>query len=142
MSQQESKATILLADDEEEIRYAIQLGLEMNGYEVLCAGNGEEVLELISGSQSESKKMDLIITDWQMPGMTSMELIGHLKVFEIRPPVLVISGFQDQSLVEEVKKQGCVGFIKKPFTISELIAWIEKSLEKLQENPNRNAARK
>jgi len=141
MSQQETKATILLADDEEDSRFAFQIGLEMNGYEVLISRNGDEVLEQLSAARTDARKIDLVITDLQMPGMTGRELIERVLAFENTPPILVISGFQDESLAEELVRQGCRGYLNKPFTISILTEWIERTLIEIQENSASDAAR-
>ena len=92
-------AKILLLDDEEQIRRAVELQLKKNGHEVVARENGEEGLDCLL-----KDNFDLIITDLQMPKVTGLQLLKTLKEKEITVPVIVLTGFASvESAVEAMR---------------------------------------
>ncbi len=127
MSTPHGKFRLLLADDEEGIRFAFQTALDMAGYEVVVAESGPEVLEKLS---SESGTFDLVIADLQMPGMSGTALIDALLSADDAIPVLIISGFQASIAADELLNRGCKGYLEKPFEVSQLIEAVQNILGK------------
>jgi signal transduction histidine kinase/CheY-like chemotaxis protein len=119
--------TVLVVDDEEVLRFILERILVDCGYRVLLAENGKEAIDIYTG-QAES--IDLVVCDMIMPEMNGSECFQKLK--KINPDIkfIIASGFTKDNSVEELKKKGLSGFIKKPFkaaAISQLIARIMKA---------------
>ena len=109
------KQTLLIADDESEIREILQLMFEED-FDLLFAKDGEEVIAQISHCPA------LIILDMHLPGKTGIEICQHLATLDgdKRPPVIAISGDTSDSLVKEAYELGVSDYIGKPFDIVTL----------------------
>jgi DNA-binding NtrC family response regulator len=81
--------TILIADDEKNIRNGLQLALEDEGYTVLLASDGKEAWNTIT-----AKSVDLLITDLRMPGMSGQELLKRVSSSYPTMPVAIIFTYQ------------------------------------------------
>lgn len=120
---------IVIADDEEEIRFSISLLLKRKGYTVYEAEDGFGALKHIESLAAERKQCDLLICDIQMPGMNGEELIKRLKTLKISLPVLVITGFGHKEMVIRLMRLGCRDFIDKPFGPEEIESRVDMLLE-------------
>ncbi len=111
----ENKKSILIVDDEIEMRVSCRKILEYRGYTVFEAGNGEEALHIF-----ESNKIDLVLVDIRMPHMNGIELMRKMR--EMRPDILfiVISAFPTIENAIETTKQGAFDFLVKPFSQAQL----------------------
>src|SRR5882757_2193513 len=85
-----SSITILCVDDEETPRTLRKLILQKQGYQVVTAGSGDEALELL-----DRTKIDLVLSDQMMPGMTGTELTKSVKAMRPAMPVILISGVNE-----------------------------------------------
>jgi DNA-binding response OmpR family regulator len=115
---------ILLVDDEENLTKCLELVLSIEGHTVTTANSGEKALELIKTIYKHDSKIDLLITDLYMPGMSGLELIENLNQQKIHPLTIGISGFADDETIFELHKKGCKDLIFKPFTSEELLCRI------------------
>jgi len=120
-----SAKTVLIADDEVHIVQVVAIKLRNNGYTVISASNGTEALEMI-----RSTPCDAVITDYQMPGMTGLELIEKLRSdpATASTPVIMLTarGFaidQDQK-----DRLAIAHFLSKPFSPRELLVSLEETL--------------
>jgi two-component system alkaline phosphatase synthesis response regulator PhoP len=116
----EKKQTILLCEDEEFVARSYVRKLELEGYTVLLAHNGEEGLQLLI-----SEKPDLVILDLMMPLKTGFEVLQEIekisdeKIKKI--PVIVASNLGQKSDIDEATKLGAVDFlIKSNISLKEL----------------------
>ena len=82
--------TILCVDDEETPRTLRKLILQKQGYQVVTAGSGDEALEVL-----DRAKIDLVLSDQMMPGMTGTELTKSVKAMRPAMPVILISGVNE-----------------------------------------------
>jgi DNA-binding NtrC family response regulator len=107
--------TILIVDDEKNIRLAMSQALEPLGVPVRTAVDGEEAMEILSSGTS-----GLVFLDLKMPGMDGMEVLRRIK--ETRPEirVIIISAHGTVTSAVEAMKLGAVDFIQKPFTPGEI----------------------
>jgi len=120
------KGTILVVDDEEFIRSFAKETLERLGYHVIEASNGIEALDIYSSTDS---KIDLVILDLIMPKMGGDETFRRLKIGDPHLKVLIASGYGIGEHAKEIMKDsGVVGFIQKPFTISEIAETVKSVL--------------
>jgi CheY-like chemotaxis protein len=120
--------TILLAEDEPQVRLPTVRSLTGLGYEVLVATNGAEALSLASAHHG---KIDLLVTDVVMPGMRGNELAAELR--RLRPDlrVLYISGYaEDSASIERALAEGD-SFLPKPFTVPDLARRVRALLDHL-----------
>jgi signal transduction histidine kinase/serine/threonine protein kinase/ActR/RegA family two-component response regulator len=118
------QVTILLVDDERLILTALERGLIGEGFRVIGALTGQEALELV---RRGSPRIDLVITDVLMPGMSGPELLERLEELGVRAPHVFISGFTDGAIVPEDLRGGDE-LLLKPFTIDVLTERIRKVL--------------
>ncbi|MBN1980160.1 MAG: response regulator [Chitinivibrionales bacterium] len=108
--------TILVVDDSETILSVLERTLAMTKLpidEILKAGNGKEALEIL-----KMKWVDIVFTDINMPQMNGVEFVtvmhDHHEYCEI--PVIVISTEGSQTRIEELRRKGIKGYLRKPFT--------------------------
>lgn len=109
--------TLLLVDDEEMI---IEVGEEMLctlGYEVIIARRGSEAVEIL---EKDPEAVQMVILDLIMPEMNGSETFERLRSVNPDVKVLLSSGYSLNGQAEAVIKQGCNGFIQKPFNLVEL----------------------
>ena len=117
--------TILVVDDEKVIRDGCNRLLSLEGYEVVCAMDGREALDVLA-----AEPIDLILCDLVMPVMGAFEVLE--KVRECYPglPLVVITGHGTVATAVEAMKSGAYDFITKPFRADHLILIIKRALEK------------
>ena len=108
--------TVLVADDSKTIRTVLERTLSVSGLEVsacLQAGNGREALEVL-----RAHWVDLVLTDINMPEMVGLELVRTMAADELlrSVPVVVISTEGSEQRIDELRRHGIKGYIRKPFT--------------------------
>jgi CheY-like chemotaxis protein len=113
--------TILVVDDESHMLDTIQFILQSNGYATAAARSGEEALERLARLRADGRRVDLILTDIQMPGPTGLELIERLAESGEQIPVLVMTGYDDQETTRRLRERGIENFLDKPFEEEELL---------------------
>ena len=124
-------ARILIADDESLIRLDLREMLVELGYDIVGeAGDGRSALEL-----ARKLRPDLVIMDIRMPGVDGIAAAEELTRERIAPVVL-LTAYSDQGLVERAKDAGVVGYVVKPFRQTELMPVIELSLSRFEEFRN------
>src|SRR5512145_418417 len=113
---------ILVADDEESMRWVLSKALTKKGFSVDLAASGSEALGLI-----RQQRYDLAILDIKMPGLTGLELLS--KAHEERPEMLVVIMTAESSMKNAVEamKRGAYDYITKPFDLDTLDAIIIKA---------------
>jgi PAS domain S-box-containing protein len=112
------RETVLLVEDNPEVRSFTRMALEGHGYAVLEAGGGPAALEL---ARKHTGPLHLLVTDVAMPGMTGRELAEKLHEQFGQLEVLYVSGFMEETLIHYGVRTGSVAFLQKPFT-SEALA--------------------
>lgn len=118
------KPTVLLVDDSETIREVVGLGLERDGYAVLEAASGKELMH-----QLKSRKMDVILLDLVLPDDDGLSLIAKIRE-HTQAPIIVISGKGE--MVDKVVglEMGADDYLSKPFQVKELSARIKAQLRR------------
>ena len=120
------RESILVVDDEKDIRNTCQMMLKQLGYQVTTSAYPVEALTLI---EEDGNKYDLLITDHTMPGLTGMELLE--KVRQIRPdlPVILCTGFSEQINEELVLKKGARKLLLKPVNFRQIAESVREVLD-------------
>jgi two-component system nitrogen regulation response regulator GlnG len=113
---------ILVADDEESIRWVLSKALSKQGYQVDLATNGQQALEM-----GQQKSYDLAVLDIKMPGLSGLDLLTRFQ--EERPDTLVVIMTAESSMKNAVEamKRGAYDYITKPFDLDTLDAIILKA---------------
>ncbi|HLX65112.1 MAG TPA: PAS domain S-box protein [Planctomycetota bacterium] len=118
--------TILVVEDETNLREMIDENLCSLGYHVLTARNGNEALEIVRANEGQ---IDLMLTDVVMPGISGRELADTLEREERPMNVLFMSGYTDDAVVRHGIHQEKVAFLQKPFAPFELLKKIRQVLD-------------
>ena len=114
--------TILLAEDDDQVRRVTEWSLKARGFTVLSARNGLEAVEILNGCD---KTVDLLLTDVVMPGMNGGELCERVSESHPDLPVLFMSGYTDEIISHRGVLDTGINFISKPFTDGELITQVD-----------------
>ena len=117
-SNRSSPPTVLVVDDQEGLTRLMRQSLEHGGFQVLTANNGAEALELLRGA---APPIDLLVTDYSMPGMTGLELAQECCRIDGELGVLYVSGSSPGDDLRSDLKAARHGFLAKPFRQSELL---------------------
>jgi len=128
--------TILIIDDEKDIRTALTGILEDEGYQVLSAESGAEGIEC-----ARQELPDLILLDIWMPGMDGLEALEKLKREFPQVTVIMISGHGTIDTAVRATKLGAFDFIEKPLSLEKVLISVANALQ-LQELKEENAALK
>jgi class 3 adenylate cyclase/DNA-binding response OmpR family regulator len=120
--------TILIVDDGQENRAFIhEYVLEPNGYQTLSARDGQEGLEL-----ALRERPDLILLDLQMPRMNGIEVLQHLQANNADIPVILMTFHGSEEIAIEVYRLGVRDYVKKPFTVEEMLLAVERNLNEVR----------
>lgn len=106
---------VLVVDDEEPIRQLMRRFLEPEGYDVLTAENGELALQLC-----ETQRIDLIILDLAMPGLSGVEVLKRVRQRYPSLPVIILTVNQDEVTALETFQLGAIDYVMKPFKGDQL----------------------
>ena len=114
---------ILYAEDDEGIRKTTLELLEIEGYEVLVASNGQEALELYSPN---AERVDLLLTDLRMPKMNGRELAEQIRQKNPNLPIIIFACFSSPEQEEELRQAGFIT-VCKPDKYEELFVAIKEA---------------
>lgn len=106
------KATVLVADDDEDIRLALELLLTAEGYQVIEAGNAKDVMVKASRQQPDLILLDMNFSRDTTSGQEGLDILSQLKSYNI--PVILMTAWGSIELAVKGLKQGANDFIEKP----------------------------
>ena len=109
---------VLLVDDETSVRDSLYAHLEREGYEVLAAGSGPDALTVFRQS---ARPIELLVTDYNMPQMSGLELARECSRLCNELSVLYVSGSPPNEELQEDLRAGNRGFLAKPFRANDLL---------------------
>lgn len=121
----EKKASILVVEDEESLREALKLNLELENYEITTADNGPAVLKLV-----KNEYFDLIILDIMLPDMDGITVCETIRMQHNDVPILFLSARNTSADRVEGLKKGGDDYITKPFNLEELLLRVDKLIIK------------
>jgi two-component system, cell cycle sensor histidine kinase and response regulator CckA len=119
------RETILIAEDEEAVRSLVRHILRDRGYHVLDAMDGSHALRI---AQDYAGKIDLIVTDVVMPGISGHTLVVRLQATRPDIRVLYVSGYTDDAIVHHGILDANIAFLQKPFTVDGLVRKVREVL--------------
>jgi two-component system cell cycle sensor histidine kinase/response regulator CckA len=123
----ETSGTILVVDDEENVRDAVSRILARVGYTVLSAAGGEEALELLRETRH---RVDLLLTDVVMTGLTGVELASIAQKENPSIAVLFMSGYNESEVLRHGVQTRTMHLLRKPFTMEELVQAVRDGLHR------------
>jgi DNA-binding response OmpR family regulator len=113
---------VLIADDSETILLLLRTRLEMEGYEVVTATDGVEVIEVMS--QEAGTGPDILLLDAMMPRKSGIEALRELRAGGLETPVLIVSAHQDEMDAGAATDVEVSGYITKPIDFEQLFSRI------------------
>ena len=122
--------TILVAEDDIEMRRMLAWSLRRAGYEVIECQDGMLLMTKLGllGPRRGLQEIDLVVSDIRMPGVTGLQVLERTRDFENVPPMILISAFADQAAFDQAEKLGAATLLPKPFDIDELVAKVRELL--------------
>lgn len=108
--------TVLIVDDEQEIRCTLEMALRPRGYEVVLAESGEEALDSVM-----TRKPDIIILDLSLPGLNGLEVCRRVRAWS-QVPIIILSVRNSEKDKVAALDLGADDYVTKPFGIGELLA--------------------
>jgi len=121
-----ARKTILVVDDEPEVRKLVGAMVNQSGYVALTADSGEHALALLKNHKGP---LELLITDVIQPGMSGPMLADRLTILQPDLKVLYISGYDNTHVVQKYVVEKGHALLPKPFTVEELRAKVRALLE-------------
>ncbi|MBF0310197.1 MAG: nitrogen regulation protein NR(I) [Magnetococcales bacterium] len=118
--------TILVADDDQAIRFVLEQALSRAGFQVQCYAEGWQLLENLDAG-------DLAIVDIVMPSGSGLDLLKRIKQQKPRLPVIVITAQSTLRNAVSAFERGAFDYLAKPFDINKLVSLVKRALESLQE---------
>ncbi len=116
--------TILVVDDDPQLRQSFEKLLTQEGHTVWVAPNGETALATL-----KAQIPDLVIMDVRMPGMSGLETFQRLHELDAKLPVIIMTAYGTTETAIEATKLGAFDYVLKPFDIPDILALIEQALE-------------
>src|SRR5215213_8260376 len=125
MSKENTKASILLVEDEENLHDALKLNLELEGYEVSSAFDGSAAIRSVQGEY-----FDLIILDVMLPEMDGINVTETIRLANNEVPILILSAKNSSADKVLGLKKGADDYMTKPFNLEELLLRVQKLISK------------
>ena len=118
---------VLIAEDEKQLQMLTAQILESNGFETICADNGEDAVMLF---ESQRDRIKLVVLDLVMPQMGGWEAYDRIRLIRPDIPVIFQTGHNPDSVkIDQWAKQG-LPVLRKPYSMRELLAAVDKLLAK------------
>ena len=120
-----AQENILIVDDEETIRWVLNRKLSKVGYQCDEASNSEQALDKL-----KTKPSELVVLDIEMPGKPGTELLPEIQTMYPETAVVMASGITDTRIIAQCIKDGAEDYIRKPFTLEDVLLSVDRALEK------------
>jgi two-component system response regulator AtoC len=121
------KRVVLVVDDDRRGRRLLQIMVEGLGLESAAAENGDEALRVI-----DAQKIDVVVTDLRMPGMSGIDLLKRIRELDSEVPVVVLTAYATVETAVQAMKQGAFDYVLRPFDVETMESTIRRALEMRQ----------
>lgn len=125
------KYTLLIVDDDKFIRKNLALYFEENSYICSVAESAEIALQIL-----ETKKFDLVISDFFMEGINGLEFLKEIKKIFPKLPVILMTGYSNKQLISDALQNGAVNFFEKPFSFFDILSYSDTLLALISKEDN------
>jgi DNA-binding NtrC family response regulator len=126
-----SLGSVLVVDDEPDVRKVIRMTLEKTGYHVLEAEDGEQAIKVLNSGENPIL-VDTIITDIRMPKINGVEAINYFQKEYPSMPLVVLTGYPDLDMATSFMSNGIVDYLVKPVEKEKLKSTVAKAIEQRQ----------
>lgn len=116
--------SILIVEDEPKMRRLLEMNLADQGFTTHAAGDAEAGLKLLN-----SEKIDLVVTDFKLPGMNGLEFLQAVKRANAALPVVIMTAYGSVESAVEAMKFGASDYVLKPFSLAEMVMVVRKELD-------------
>jgi FixJ family two-component response regulator len=116
---------IALIDDDSAVLDSLQLYFARRDVKTSCFADAETFLAALDGGA----RLDCVVSDVRMPGMSGLDLVNHFKARRVAAPIILITGRGDIDMAVSAIKDGAFDFLEKPFDEGRLLASIHKAVE-------------
>ena len=117
-------STVLIIDDDDQLRMSFERLLIEEGYQVRTAASGEAGIRMVA-----EMPVDLVVLDVRLPGMNGLETFERIHAIEKKLPVIIITAFGTTETAIEATKMGAFDYVIKPFDIPQMLTTIRQALE-------------
>lgn len=114
-NEEQGQPTVLVVDDDESLQTMFKLFLKKAGFSRLVVGTGKDALAALS-----KQKFDFCFLDLQLPDITGDEIYKHAKKIDPDLPIVIITGYPDSQMLDNILKLGPVTVLKKPLQVEQL----------------------
>jgi two-component system C4-dicarboxylate transport response regulator DctD len=119
-----TQPTVLIVDDEDMVRTALDQWLRLSGFDTATAANAEESLAVI-----DDRHPHVVLTDVRMPGLSGMDLLRSISERGLPTEVILITGHGDVPMAVEAMRAGAFDFLQKPYVPDQLVHSISRAAE-------------
>jgi DNA-binding NtrC family response regulator len=116
--------SILIVEDEPKMRRLLEMNLADHGFTTHAAGDAEAGLKILN-----TEKIDLVVTDFKLPGMNGLEFLQAIKRSNAAIPVVIMTAYGSVESAVEAMKHGASDYVLKPFSLAEMVLVIRKELD-------------
>lgn len=116
--------TLIVADDEPDIREILEELLKPLNIQILSAADGAEALEIL-----KNREVHAILSDISMPKMTGLELLARVVVDHSEVPVVMLTAYGDKGNIKEALRLGALDFLEKPFNEEDVLEVVNRALD-------------
>jgi DNA-binding response OmpR family regulator len=120
-------AKVLVVEDDKDLAQTVERYLKGQGYDVYHLLDGQE-----AASHLRTYPYDLILLDWQLPGLSGVEILRHIRTRGISTPVIMVTGLSGIEHTEQGLESGADDYITKPYDLRELLARVKSVLRRAQ----------
>ena len=121
--------TVLVVDDDADIRQALEMILRYEGFEVWTAKDGQQALDRLDEERERGARPDVVLSDVKMPRLDGLELLEALRERNAGLPVVMVSGHADVATAVEAVQRGAADFLEKPLEQNRVVVSIKNALE-------------
>ncbi len=118
--------TVLLVEDEEQLRVLLEMFLEENGYRIITASDGETAVEIF---RKHSNEIAVVLSDLGLPKLGGWEAFLQMKAINPRVKAILASGYFDPELKQEIIKSGAKHFVQKPYQPPDVLIKIRQLID-------------
>lgn len=139
----ETKPRVLLVEDDPDFRHFLASELAHSGLEVMQLTNGYEFADYVATlSLYPVRRPELIITDVRMPGFDGLTILSGMRTARWHTPVIVMTAFGDQSVIDEALDNQAVTVFSKPFDLNSFKQCVDETIRKGRDEKEKRSARR
>jgi two-component system nitrogen regulation response regulator NtrX len=127
-----ARTPILVVDDDADIRVALEMLLQYDGFEVWTAKDGAEALARIERESAQGRPPALVLTDLKMPRLDGLGLLEAVQKRPSPAPVILISGHGDVATAVDAIRRGALNFLEKPLDENRVLVTIRSALREMK----------